>query len=84
MISPDRDRLSGIVEVDESFIGGKKSGKRGRGAAGKVLVGIAVEDKGKKGIGRIRIDIIADAASESLTPFVQKCIEPKSTVRTDD
>lgn len=84
MISPDRDRLSGIVEVDESFIGGKKSGKRGRGAAGKVLVGIAVEDKGKKGIGRIRIDIIADAASESLMPFVQKCIEPKSTVRTDD
>ncbi len=34
------------VEVDETYIGGKRSGKRGRGAAGKSLVLIAVEDKG--------------------------------------
>lgn len=37
------------VEVDETFIWGKKPGKRGRGAAGKVLVGIAAEDKGEEG-----------------------------------
>ena len=53
MVRPGRDRLSGTVEVDETFIGGKRSGKRGRGAAGKSLVLIAVEDKGNH-IGRIR------------------------------
>lgn len=48
MVRPGGDRLSGTVEVDETYIGGKKSGKRGRGAAGKTLVMIAVEDKGNK------------------------------------
>jgi hypothetical protein len=44
-----------MVEVDETFIGGEKPGKRGRGATGKILVLIAVEDKEEEGIGRIRI-----------------------------
>jgi len=61
MIRPGRERLSGIVEVDETFIGGEKPGKRGRGASGKTLVGIAVEDKGDEGIGRIRLGILSDA-----------------------
>jgi hypothetical protein len=38
MVRPGRDRLQGIVEVDEIFIGGPRPGKRGRGAQGKVLV----------------------------------------------
>jgi transposase-like protein len=84
MVRPGRDRLSGTVEVDETFIGGKKPGKRGRGAAGKALVGIAVEDKGKKGIGRTRLGILADASTASLTAFVQDRIERGSAVRTDD
>lgn len=50
MVRPGRDRLNGTVEVDETYIGGRKTGKRGRGAAGKVLVGVAVEDKKDKGI----------------------------------
>jgi hypothetical protein len=43
MVRPGRDRLSGTVEVDETYIGGEKPGKRGRGAAGKVLVVVMVE-----------------------------------------
>jgi len=39
------DRLSGNVEVDETVIGGVRSGKRGRGAAGKILVAMAVEQE---------------------------------------
>ncbi len=35
MVRPGRDRLGGAVEVDETYIGGSKPGKRGRGAAGK-------------------------------------------------
>ena len=84
MVRPGRDQLSGLVEVDETYVGGEKSGKRGRGAAGKVLVGIAVEDKGDEGLGRIRLGILADASTNSLTPFLQQRVQPGSTVRTDD
>jgi transposase-like protein len=45
MVRPGRDRLGGAVEVDETYIGGSKPGKRGRGAAGKVLVLVAQEDE---------------------------------------
>jgi len=84
MIRPGRDKLSGLVEVDETYIGGKKPGKRGRGAEGKTLVAIAVEDKGENEIGRIRLNIIPDASSASLISFIQQCIEDRSTIRTDD
>ena len=84
MVRPGRDQLSGVVEVDETYVGGEKPGKRGRGAAGKVIVGIAVEDKGEGGLGRIRLGILADASAKSLTPFVQERVQAGSTVRTDD
>ena len=84
MVRPGRDLLSGTVEVDETYVGGKKPGKRGRGAAGKALVGIAVEDKGEEGIGRIRLVHLEDASSDSLTSFIQGVVQPGSTIRTDD
>jgi len=84
MVRTGRDKLSGTVEVDETFIGGEKPGKRGRGAAGKALVGLAVEDKGAEGIGRIRLGILPDASEESLSAFAKQRIEPGSTVRSDD
>ena len=82
MIRPGRDRLSGQIEVDEVFIGGVRPGKRGRGVAGKTLVVIAVEEA-EKGIGRIRLHQVADAAGDSLEPAVWDMVEPGSTVRTD-
>ena len=82
MVRPGRDRLSGTVEVDETYIGGKRPGKRGRGAADKSLVLIAVEDKGNH-IGRIRLRRVLDAGAESLIPAVQESVEPCSIVRTD-
>lgn len=85
MVRPGRDRLSGCVQVDETYVGGrKKGGKRGRGAEGKALVVIGVEDKAPKGIGRIRLQHVADASAECLGGFVQAMIEPGSVVRTDD
>jgi len=72
MVRPGRDRLSGVVEVDETYVGGKKPGKRGRGAEGKALVGIAVEDKGEEGIGRIRLLHLEDASSGSITSLLTK------------
>ncbi|MCK4957858.1 MAG: IS1595 family transposase [Planctomycetes bacterium] len=82
MVRPGRDRLHGLVEVDETYVGGEHSGKRGRGAEGKELVVIAVEDK-DKALGRIRMYLVADASAASLTQAVQECVEPGSTVRTD-
>lgn len=82
MVRPGRDRLSGTVEVDEVFVGGVHPGKRGRGAAGKALVVIAVQEA-QKGMGRIRLLRVANAAGESLEPAVWEMVEPGSTVRTD-
>jgi transposase-like protein len=83
MVRAGRERLSGTVEVDEVFLGGVKPGKRGRGAAGKVLILVAVEDKGKAGFGRIRISVIPDAKSETLIRAVKAMVETGSTIRTD-
>ena len=82
MVRPGRDRLSRIVEVDEAYIGGKKPGKRGRGAQGKTLVVVAVEDDGNR-LGRIRLHRVADASAASLTPAVRESVELRSVVRTD-
>lgn len=82
MVRPDRDRLSGIVEMDETFMGGERSGKRGRGAEGKTLVLIAAEET-QKGIGRIRLMPIKDASGEILKEATLKMVEPGSTIRTD-
>lgn len=83
MVRPGRDRLSGTVEVDESYIGGKRKGKRGRGAVGKSLVLIADESKDNH-IGRSRLCRVSDASAMSLMQTVEECIEPGSIVCTDD
>lgn len=82
MVRPGRDQLVGPVQVDETYIGGPRSGKRGRGAEGKALVLIAVEDKGKRP-GRIRLRKVKNASGESLIPAVKQIVQPKSEVRTD-
>jgi transposase-like protein len=82
MVRPGRDRLSGAVEVDETYIGGERPGKRGRGAAGKSLVLIAVEDKVRR-LGRIRLRRISNASASSLMPAVRENVARGSVVRTD-
>lgn len=82
MVRPGRDRLSGTVDVDETYIGGEKPGKRGRGAAGKSLVVVMVEvTEGK--IGRIRLRCVPDASATSLESAVKEAVEPGSIIRTD-
>lgn len=83
MIRPGRDKLQGVVEVDETYIGGPENGgKRGRGAENKVLVAVAVEINDNK-IGRIRMGVIDSASSENLHGFVQTVVEAGSTIITD-
>ena len=82
MVRPGRERLSGVVEVDESYLGGGEQGVDGRHIAGKALVVAAVEEDGR-GIGRIRLRHIPDASAARLIPFIEDSIEPGSTVHTD-
>jgi hypothetical protein len=81
MVRPGRERLQGIIEVDEIFIGGPRPGKRGRGAHGKVLVVVAAQ-QAAKGIGRIRLTRVADASARSQEPAITAAIEASRVTRT--
>lgn len=80
MRRPDRDRRSGRVEVDETYIGGEEKGVRGRQTENKA---IAVEVREPRGFGRSRPGRVPDVSGESLAPFVCATIEPGSELRTD-
>jgi transposase-like protein len=82
MVRPGRDRLSGVVEVDETYWGSEEEGVRGRQSGNKVLIVIAAQEDGK-GIGRIRMRRIPDASAGSLMPFIEEAVEPGSVVHTD-
>ena len=82
MVRPGRDRLGGVVEVDETYVGGDRPGKRGRGAGGKALVLVAAEAVGPA-IGRIRLARTPDLTAPRLTRFVERSVAPDSIVRTD-
>jgi hypothetical protein len=71
MVREGREKLSGLVEVDEACIGGKETGtgKQGRGAEESLVV-VATECIGKK-TGRVRFKIITDARAENLS--TEKC-----------
>jgi transposase-like protein len=84
LVRPGRERLTGTVEVDETYIGGQEPGLRGGRAKGKkVLTGIAVEIKEPKGYGRCRMAPLVDASGTSLHAFISDHVEPGATVITD-
>ena len=82
MVYPNREKLSGEVEVDECYIGGNFEGKAGRGSENKTLVAVAVEIKGKQ-LGRVRMSVIKDASGNSLIPFITDNIGKSSRIITD-
>lgn len=82
MVNPLRSSLNSQVEIDESFIGGKKAGPGGRGARGKALVVGAVEIRDSSS-GRVRLRKIKSASSESLMDFVKRHVTKGTTVITD-
>ena len=83
MVRPDRERLAGRVEVDETYVGGEESGVRGRQTQEKSIVAIAVEVHEPKGFGRARLSRVPDVSAASLIPFVQASVEPGASVLTD-
>ena len=84
LVRPGRDRLSGVVEVDETYVGGAEPGLRGGRAKGKKsLVAIAVERRDPKGFGRCRMAPIPDFSAETLRQFLIDHVEEGATVITD-
>jgi len=73
-----RQAFDGHVEIDESYFGGARKGKRGRGAAGKVAVfGLL-----KRG-GKVYAQMIADCRRGTLMPIIRKRVKPDSVVYSD-
>jgi transposase-like protein len=87
MVRPDRAPLSGRVEADETYVGGARPGKRGRGAAGKALVAGAVEagrgEAGGRPLGRLRLAVVPDASAASLKGFLTTNLAKPAAVTTD-
>jgi transposase len=70
--------LDGEVEADESYFGGRRKGKRGRGAGGKVPVFGLLKRNGK-----VFTVIIPDAKTDTLMPIIRQKVKPDSIVYTD-
>ncbi len=85
MVNPLRQPLSGTVEADETWIGGKQAGlKGGRQQHDRkaLLVGVAVE-RMAKGLGRLRLEIVPDASQATLGAFIARNVAPGSTIVSD-
>jgi len=81
----DRDfkyKLSGTIELNDAYIGGKKTGKRGRGADGKVSVIIACGTKDERA-GFIAMQAVESVDKKTISQFAKQHIEPSSIVHTD-
>lgn len=85
MVRPDRERLHGVIEVDETYWGGEEEGVRGRQTEEKALIAVAAEatPESANGSGRIRLARIADTSRKALHGFISQSVEPGSTVVTD-
>jgi hypothetical protein len=82
MVRPERDQLSGIVELDETMIGGVTRGRMG-GYGDKVAVMIAIEHNETRRLGRVRLAVATQPGTTELVDFATRVIEPGSTIRTD-
>jgi len=98
MVNPLRGRLSGEVEVDETWIGGKQAGLKGgrqRHDRKALLVAVAVERHLKalrpdgtapphaNYLGRLRLEVVPDASGATLGAFIERNVEPGSTIISD-
>ncbi len=73
-------KFSGIVEADETYIGGTRKGLHGRGSANKIpVVGIR-----EKTSGKVRLQAVKDCSSHVLAEFIRKHVQGGSTLHTDE
>lgn len=83
MVNPAREPLGGVVEVDDAYVGGPERGLRGGRQRGrKVLVGVAVENRGDHA-GRVRLSVLPDVTQDTLGAFVARHVALGSQINTD-
>ena len=76
--SPHLEMFDGEIEVDESYFGGHRKGKRGRGAAGKVAVfGLLKRN------GQVYTVAVPNTQTATLLPIIREQVKPDSIVYTD-
>lgn len=86
MVRPGRDSLSGLVELDEGYVGGREAGLAGRQTAKKSLVVTAVEVRGSgsgERAGRLRMSRLERLTKAGVVEFAKEAIESSSLIRTD-
>jgi len=82
MVRPDRELLTGIVELDQSFLGGRTTGKAG-GSTDKAPITIAVERDERGRLGRVRLELADRPGGRDMVEFAATVIAPGALVRTD-
>lgn len=77
-------QLVGTIELDETYLGGpKKGGKRGRGTDKHLVqTALSLDSKGRPGF--IKMCVMDDLTSQTITEFVERNIDEGSTVKTDE
>ncbi|MCY3826476.1 MAG: IS1595 family transposase [Candidatus Dadabacteria bacterium] len=75
----DEHPLDGDVEADETYIGGKRPGKRGRGADGKAVV-FGMLERG----GELMAKVVPNVRKRTLQPIIEENVLPGSTMHTDE
>jgi Zn ribbon nucleic-acid-binding protein/transposase-like protein len=95
MVRPERDKLVGVVEVDEAYVGGVEPGSHGRGSTNPIVAcavevlealtppGAAPTRATPTILGRARLEVIEDATQVSLTTFVVNNVDGRCRVVTD-
>jgi len=79
LLNEDTGMFSGDVEADETYVGGAKHGKRGRGASGKTIVAGEVERQGS-----VSASVVPNVQSKTLLPMIIEKTSPESTIFTDE
>lgn len=82
MVNPARDPLTGVVELDDFYVGGVEKGVDGRQTRTKKSVVVAVENRGECA-GWVRMKILTELSWSVIRQFVAANIAPGSEVRTE-
>lgn len=85
MVNPEREKLSGIVEIDETLVGGvvPKKRKEKHRTKSKMVVLVAVELLEPKGFGRVRLRYVSAATKENIKQFIVDVVKPESVIYSD-
>jgi hypothetical protein len=87
MVAPARTPLSARIEADETYVGGPRPGKPGRGAGGKIKVAAAADSgrgqtRGRR-LGRLRLAVVPDVSARSLEGFLAAAVAKPAMIATD-